>query len=694
MAGTVVRQTLGQFKGHFEAVVGAVAPASQAVTKAASTPLQALGSEKVVAGALETANKFGHDAAKYGDYFAQRFPQGMQAVSDVGISLVGNRAKQGVEVANDVFKALGIQIWIVHPGSSNARVRIHVDENHRTLEGVDSSAAAMTPREFVGFMRSARHTGGIGGSDLEAYMESLVLEAELQSVPMLPAAFERKLYMDIAQLILFTFQRSLLTLDNAEIWGHTLKVDITSVPERWSARPGQAKRSSIVGQAQLQVIVDHMLASKVVSMPLLPGPMQRRLFTNCVTVVFMLLEDLLTGEEEGVTFMGHKMRFQLSPLPVNLVKRLLAEQPVHHCHINELALTELVDELLAHADTNLAWMPDVLESRLYQSTMRLLIRIVEQIVSRMQLSVLGRHIDMSILSHLDMSRRKMEKDQMALSGATYYEEDNPLLTISTTELEERVKHLDERRRVLQAIRGLRGASFDLTQETPMLGDHVRDPEQLSDSAAGDASAAGAVEEREPHEFQRLAPTLKLARSLNQVFEVDADIEVPFSMIADLAGYANWMPWCTSGEAPPSASGPFDKEMVFDGKVGFGFETGTFLGTVGDTVNYQVTVEPPKEGRGRVLADAVNGFTYGKRLAYDWRFTSVGEGKTEVELNMLFQAHNVLYMPIWDSMQNMVVNGMLGAFQKRAAVLTRESVNRPPEKMEANEPKSAEVAESS
>merc|ERR1712154_241670 len=78
------------------------------------------------------------------------------------------------------------------------------------------------------------------------------------------------------------------------------------------------------------------------------------------------------------------------------------------------------------------------------------------------------------------------------------------------------------------------------------------------------------------------------------------------------------------------------------------------------------------------ADAVNGFTYGKRLAYDWRFTSLGEKKSRVELDLLFQAHNVLYMPIWDSMQNMVVNGMLGAFQKRAAVLERERLARSPQ----------------
>merc|ERR1711879_365749 len=127
--------------------------------------------------------------------------------------------------------------------------------------------------------------------------------------------------------------------------------------------------------------------------------------------------------------------------------------------------------------------------------------------------------------------------------------------------------------------------------------------------------------------------------------------------------------------------------VYEGDVGFGFETGTFLGTIGDTVRYTVTVRPPPAGPppaggdagagrpviARVTADAVNGFTYGKRLVYDWRFTSLGPELTQVELDMLFQARNVLYMPVWDSMQNMVVNGMLSAFVARAEALHQQSM---------------------
>lgn len=98
------------------------------------------------------------------------------------------------------------------------------------------------------------------------------------------------------------------------------------------------RRRSVVDSAQLRVIVDQMLVSRAVHMPLFPRSVERRLYTNCMKVVFMLLEDLLTGENEGVSFMGHKLRFHLDLQPVDLLRRVLESNPVAHCRINEEAL--------------------------------------------------------------------------------------------------------------------------------------------------------------------------------------------------------------------------------------------------------------------------------------------------------------------------------------------------------------------
>merc|ERR1719507_2786213 len=84
----------------------------------------------------------------------------------------------------------------------------------------------MTPKQFVQFMRSFREK--LGPGSLEAYIDRLSAEGRLQSIPLLPARFQRKVYVDTALLLVCAFQRALLTLDEASLWGHTLRV--TSEP--------------------------------------------------------------------------------------------------------------------------------------------------------------------------------------------------------------------------------------------------------------------------------------------------------------------------------------------------------------------------------------------------------------------------------------------------------------------------------
>jgi len=617
-------------------------------------------------------------------------------------AVAGSGAQGAVEVANDIFKALGIQICIIHPSSSNARVRVATSEKRgpkeHGSEGSDSGdrVVALTPQQFVQFMREA--SGSLRGCGLRDYVAHLSAEGQLEWVPGLPESVSSKLYLDIARLIVFSFQRALMTLDQAQVWGHTLRVSMATPVARFDSMRLKS-RKSVVGLAQLDAIVTTMMEDRAVHMPLVPAMIQRRLYRNCMTVVFLLLEDLLTGQNEGVSFMGHKLRFNLRAQPVDQLLKILEFHPVNHCRINDVVLNELVNELLNDAETNIKWIPDAVESQIYTSALRCVIRIAERIVCRLQLNILGREVNMSILSHIDVQHMKQRKKAAEGEFEMYYGEENPMQSATTTELEERLEDIYAQRRILEALQELGSASFDLTQDTPMqnegssrrsekVGGKTSERDGSTRESAAEGSAVGG-EEAQLHEFQRLAHTLKLARSLSQTFDVDADIEVPYHMIADLESYSQWMPWCTSGLVVPN--GPdtpaaTDGEEYIHGQVGFGFETGTFLGTLGDTVFYRVKVKPPPSrseapDRGdttdgdrsvgdrpivcAVCADAVNGFTYGKRLVYDWRFTSIGPGKTRVELDMLFQAHNVLYMPIWDSMQNMVINNMLHAFRDRA-----------------------------
>merc|ERR1719443_2806992 len=106
-----------------------------------------------------------------------------------------------------------------------------------------------------------------------------------------------------------------------------------------------------------------------------------------------------------------------------------------------------------------------------------------------------------------------------------------------------------------------------------------------------------------------------------------------------------------------------------------------LGTVGDNIRYNVMLVRPgvkvdEQGSAaslrtaRVVADTMDGFAYGKRLVYDWRFAEMPSGETAVQLDIFFQAKNVFSLPLWDSMQAMITSVMMKKFVEQAATLQK------------------------
>eukprot|EP00933_Yihiella_yeosuensis_P077654 TRINITY_DN88320_c0_g1_i1.p1 TRINITY_DN88320_c0_g1~~TRINITY_DN88320_c0_g1_i1.p1 ORF type:complete len:184 (-),score=35.88 TRINITY_DN88320_c0_g1_i1:8-559(-) len=173
---------------------------------------------------------------------------------------------------------------------------------------------------------------------------------------------------------------------------------------------------------------------------------------------------------------------------------------------------------------------------------------------------------------------------------------------------------------------------------------------------------------------------RLSRSLDVQRTVPVPIEIAFQMVSDIDSYPEWMPFCTSAKVLLR-----ETEEKLKAEVGFGLDTGTALGTVGDKIRYKIMLLHPTEdvsgqpavGRNRpdvlqvarVIADTEDGgFTYAKRLVYDWRFIETSPGETEVRLDIFFQAKSVFFLPLWDSMQATITSAMMKKFMERAKVL--------------------------
>jgi len=316
--------------------------------------------------------------------------------------------------------------------------------------------------------------------------------------------------------------------------------------------------------------------------------------------------------------------------------------------VNNEAIDQLVDALIEEAEIQLVLVPDVIEAEIYRYVLHKMVCIVEVVLSQLRVRLFGVEVRLSLVSEEAkegaddeerVSRKVLEVPEEVLQGL-----------LNKIEVQ---RHLVERE--LKARRGESGAAAP-----PRRGGSLDAPNLLQYE-----------EEEDVHVFENMAEQDRLARCLAIQRTVPVDIDVAFGMVSGINDYPKWMPFCTDARVVRQEDGGHSLHC----EVGFGLETGTALGTVGDTIRYRVAVKrpQPKQSDGlrgaRVVADATEGFTYGKRLVYDWRFLETGPGETDIRLNMFFQARSFLFLPLWDSMQAMITSEMMKKFNKRAADLS-------------------------
>jgi len=315
--------------------------------------------------------------------------------------------------------------------------------------------------------------------------------------------------------------------------------------------------------------------------------------------------------------------------------------------VNEKAIDQLVDALIEEAEIQLVLVPDILEAEVYRYVLHKMMCISEFVLSELRVRLFGVEVRLNLIAEEEAG----EDQEKEASGAS--------LNVPDEVLQRLVDQIETQRQSLEReLKARRGES-----------DVAPAPRRSS----LDAPLLQDEEQEDGHVFERMAAQDRLARCLAIQRTVPVDIDIAFGMVSGINEYNKWMPFCTDARiVHQDGSGSVHCE------VGFGLETGTALGTVGDTIRYRVALKPPEVEKtgadagfksARVVADATEGFTYGKRLVYDWRFVEVAPGETDVKLNMFFQARSFLFLPLWDSMQATITSVMMKKFNERATALS-------------------------
>ncbi|KAF4651819.1 kelch-like, partial [Perkinsus olseni] len=544
--------------------------------------------------------------------------------------------ESSVEVLNKSLSLMEVPILVLGPQAKRDREiehRIISTLSPKTSAGGGSSAAfsQSDPRKLIQFIR---HVSQQRQERLSEYVDALLASGQLTKHPLVPHEFEKKLYLDILSIVTFAFENAMGSLDNIQLWGHAVKV--RSVQESEPFINFKISGTSIHGRDQLGIIVDSMLRDEFVNNPLIPDAVERSLYLNTVILIFRILEDL--SNSLHVSVMGHRLEWRLIPLDIAEVH---CQKAPSHIKLNEEVIDRLVKELLSDASINVFWIPDIIESAIYRNVLRLMLRVVEELLGRVELDLLGTAFSLKLVNMRDSS---LWSFQAELEGDYY----KSLAQVPTKELQERL--------------------YELQNEHKMIG-------EVLGNRAQQASSEGSVSEGSFHEDDlkkveygkgkfaiRAAEHPHVARCLQVKGLAPASVETCYDIIADFDRYPTWMPWCTSIKFDTKATA-----HSFQCDVGFGIKHGG--PTISDVVTYNVTLKPPDDKAASIVA-ASEPFSYCECLIYDWNFKRWGRS-TKVTVNVYFKAKTFLLLPIWEALQRSLIEGIMDAFAEE--VVNREAV---------------------
>eukprot|EP00929_Paragymnodinium_shiwhaense_P043757 TRINITY_DN22486_c0_g1_i1.p1 TRINITY_DN22486_c0_g1~~TRINITY_DN22486_c0_g1_i1.p1 ORF type:complete len:690 (+),score=202.34 TRINITY_DN22486_c0_g1_i1:169-2238(+) len=592
------------------------------------------------------------------DHLVDNYLQAKDLVGKSVVSVSGESikqvAQQGCNLATKGARAMGFQVRVLGPLDehwNSVKVLKHLREECNA-----DDEDGLTPKRFIQFMREAekKRKRLVGRDPIEGYVDWMLSSGSLHRVG--PMALEKKLYTDVARMVCFGFDRLATEVNGVDVWGHQIHIDVQAE----DAGTGRDAHRSHVNQLQVEAVVDRMLKAKELQVPSPLRGLQRQLLVNCSLMILRLFEELTSDRHMQMAMLGHSLKIRLEPMALNrlLEQAVKAEDVSLRCgRVNDDAINELVEGLISEPEVQLVFVPDILEAEVYRYVLHRTICVWQFIVSQLRVRLFGIELKMTLIADKDYQ----QEINGCFPGSTINE-----VHVCSEKLETLIDRLEE----------------ELENVTKEL--HSRQDSSVMEASATQARAA--VDPKAPpieSEFAALAAQDRLARSLSIQRTINVPIELAYGMVANFDDYPKWMPFCTSAV---SATRPVDGRMKCE--VGFGIDGVPVLGTVGDVVTYQAIVLPPAKKSSlagsedldivslrtaRVVADTADGFAYGKRLVYDWRFAEMSDGSTDVRLDMFFQAKSVFYLPLWDSMQATITGVMMKKFIARAAELSGRSV---------------------
>lgn len=152
---------------------------------------------------------------------------------------------------------------------------------------------------------------GCREEDIDAFIDQVMKDRSF-NIAQLPDSIERVLYKSTAKLVLSTFFYMVSNAHGTELFGHQVVLQKkegaagSSVKLDWNTAS-----STKVDPKVLEEIADKMLANSAVNLRLVPDALERVLYTNCMRLVFRILDILAASFQLQVC--GHALVMDVLP---------------------------------------------------------------------------------------------------------------------------------------------------------------------------------------------------------------------------------------------------------------------------------------------------------------------------------------------------------------------------------------------
>ncbi|KAL3904532.1 MAG: hypothetical protein SGILL_010028, partial [Bacillariaceae sp.] len=152
---------------------------------------------------------------------------------------------------------------------------------------------------------------GVNVHDVEELVKQCIKDPNI-NIGSIPDWLETQIYRATIQLTLNSVYRALHGLEGRHILGH--QIEILRKSRRKTRIQNDLLKIHQMSDAQedvLEQVADRLLENKDINQPLIPDMLERKIYANCLKIVFRVLD--LVAVSFRITLCGHDLNISLQP---------------------------------------------------------------------------------------------------------------------------------------------------------------------------------------------------------------------------------------------------------------------------------------------------------------------------------------------------------------------------------------------